>query len=375
MEETDQYKSHAKGEATPPASLDDVNHAPGKEGRQGGASRKTWFVLIALVLAAVIIIAVTAGVLLSKDDDDDSEVSTPTASPRGPAEMKLLADVVLPGTDVSDLNQTSPQYLALEWLATEDSRYLIIKDDETELLERFSLATLYYATGGINCTGLDNSKWLSSSSHCDWDPISCENGHIVDIGLDDCGLAGTLPPEIGNFRNARVLDLGWNEIEGSVPTEVGQLTSLMVLRLTTNSIVGTLPTEIGLLKSLEGLILSSNDIGGTLPTEIGHLDQLQDIEVSGNQLVGPIPSEIGNMQQLTYLSVSSNIGLTGVLPEEVGQLESILTLFIQETSVSGGLDDLAFCKNVGSVGFGPVWAECGLDCECCTECCNNGKCD
>eukprot|EP00980_Cylindrotheca_fusiformis_P023688 scaffold10784_cov52-Cylindrotheca_fusiformis.AAC.2 len=195
MEETDQYKSHvsaSKGEATPPASLDDVHGVPGKEGRQGGASRKTWFVLIVLVLAAVIIIAVTAGVLLSKDDDDDNnnEVSAPTASPSGPAEMKLLADVVLPGTDVSDLNQTSPQYLALEWLATEDSRYLIIKDDETELLERFSLATLYYATGGMNCTGLDNSKWLSSSSHCDWDPISCENGHIADIGLDDCGLAG-----------------------------------------------------------------------------------------------------------------------------------------------------------------------------------------
>eukprot|EP00980_Cylindrotheca_fusiformis_P025691 scaffold14481_cov108-Cylindrotheca_fusiformis.AAC.1 len=60
-----------------------------------------------------------------------------------------MATVVLPaGVEVSNLNETAPQYLALEWLAYNDTRGLTIDDNATELLERFSLATFYFSVGG-----------------------------------------------------------------------------------------------------------------------------------------------------------------------------------------------------------------------------------
>eukprot|EP00980_Cylindrotheca_fusiformis_P027678 scaffold22045_cov44-Cylindrotheca_fusiformis.AAC.1 len=62
--------------------------------------------------------------------------------------MEPLAKVVLPGVDIFDLDPAALQYRALEWLAYVDSRNLTIEDDSTELLERFSLVTLYYALGG-----------------------------------------------------------------------------------------------------------------------------------------------------------------------------------------------------------------------------------
>eukprot|EP00980_Cylindrotheca_fusiformis_P014704 scaffold4004_cov105-Cylindrotheca_fusiformis.AAC.3 len=65
-----------------------------------------------------------------------------------PSDIKLLANVAIPGVDISDLNKTSAQYISLEWLAYEDSRNLTIKDDATELLERFSVVTFYHSIGG-----------------------------------------------------------------------------------------------------------------------------------------------------------------------------------------------------------------------------------
>ena len=58
-----------------------------------------------------------------------------------------FAEILLPGNGLSLLDQTSSQYLALQWIAEEDPKGL--PGNETiELVERFSLASFYFATNG-----------------------------------------------------------------------------------------------------------------------------------------------------------------------------------------------------------------------------------
>eukprot|EP00980_Cylindrotheca_fusiformis_P009487 scaffold2072_cov98-Cylindrotheca_fusiformis.AAC.6 len=398
--------------------------------------------------------------------------------------MEPLAKVVLPGVDIFDLDPAALQYRALEWLAYEDSRNLTIEDDSTELLERFSLVTLYYALGGgedywVCGDWVPGSEWLNSSYHCDWCEIQCDETGLVDgIRFYDDEKRGTLPPEIGNFRNAREmiiritglkggipteignlqqltsLDLGHNRLSGSIPSEIGNMQQLTSLEIGYNTISGTIPREIGNLQQLNHLGLGFNTFSGTIPSEIGNLQQLSELEIWGNTMSGTIPSEIGNQQQLTYLELSynsfsgtvpseignlqqltnlglggnafsgtipseignmqqlsrlalganafsgtipseigkpqqltdlflsDNIGLTGTVPVEVGQLELIKWATFQNTSLTGGLDDLAFCKNKAEDNSFRLEADCSggipeITCECCTMCydMNGTDCD
>eukprot|EP00980_Cylindrotheca_fusiformis_P011479 scaffold2663_cov73-Cylindrotheca_fusiformis.AAC.1 len=406
MEDPDQDKAQVSvtdEEATPPPSADhqvddgsDEKKGTTSQQSEAASRKKKVYGLIALVLAVIVIAAITAGVLVSKNNDDDehttsefssdkttnttaapsvasttssSSSSIPTIAPSSSptteelsSDIESLASIVLPGVNISeDLNRTTPQYHALEWLVKDDPRNLttvVVDDNSTdeELLERFSLTTFYYATGGENwCL---SSEWLNASSHCDWEGITCdENGRVVHVffGSKDV-LVGTLPPEIGNLRKVRGLDFDLNSLEGSIPTEIGLLTSLTELRLW------------------------QNDMGGTLPTELGNLIDMLVMDISFNELEGTIPSEIGNMQQLTSLGLEHNSRLSGTVPEEVGELESIRSAYFSRTSLTGGLDDLAFCENRNMENF-YLTADCRegadpkVDCECCTSCCNNDECE
>eukprot|EP00980_Cylindrotheca_fusiformis_P013552 scaffold3453_cov73-Cylindrotheca_fusiformis.AAC.3 len=149
----------------------------------------------------------------------------------------------------------------------------------------------------------------------------------------------------------------------------------MALSFIDNAFSGPIPSEIGHLQQLKSLNLASNKFSGPIPSEIGNLQQLKSLNLASNKFSGPIPSEIGNLQQLKYLHLNNNIGLTGTVPAEVGQLESIMQAVFSNTSLTGGLDDLAICKNRKKMSWlFELWADCGglnpkITCECCTECC------
>eukprot|EP00980_Cylindrotheca_fusiformis_P006739 scaffold1400_cov137-Cylindrotheca_fusiformis.AAC.17 len=522
--------SESQGGIVTTAFLVENDDASGEEDKLCGAPRKVCYGLIAfVVVVAVAIVAAAAGVLLSRVDDStslDSSTSTPSGAPSSiptvtpRLDIDLLANVLLPGVNISDLNETSPQYLALEWVAYDDPRNMRIEDDLTELLERFSLATLHYATWGLSMA--NPLQWLGGSTHCNWTFITCENGSVVEmivappsygfwtlpteignfrnlralffgeetwligsipsevglltsatsLQLDSNYLTGTLPTEIGNLnllesfnvalnglsdrvpseigllssltslqleynffngtlpieiaslrkisslglsrnwfegtihtefgmltnlstlslRDTRlsgsipselgllsdtlsILDLGQNNLSGLVPTELGALTRLAVLSARSiTDMAGSIPTELGRLSLLTSLDLSNSSLTGTIPSELGNMSLLTSLDISSNRLVGTIPSDIGNLRQLTLLNLSGNTGLTGTVPVEVGQMESIMMAYFHSTSITGGLDDLAFCRN-RFLGYFIVWSDCGgeipeVTCVCCTNCCN-----
>ena len=89
----------------------------------------------------------------------------------------------------------------------------------------------------------------------------------------------TLPPEIWNLTNLRLLWLDRNQLT-TLPPEIGNLKNLEWLDLFDNQLT-TLPPEIGNLTNLEGLGLINNKLT-TLPPEIGKLTKLEWLGLSNN---------------------------------------------------------------------------------------------
>ena len=174
------------------------------------------------------------------------------------------------GMALMDIN--SPQFHAYSWLV-EDSNGKDYSDER--LYQRYALATLYYATNGVQWT--NNEGWVTSANECDqWFGISgCDeetesvNPVIVSIELPGNNLYGSLPTEFfEHFSDLIVLTLSDNHLTGPIPSSVGSLSNLNVLELSENKLTSHIPSEIGLLKKLDHLFLQTNNLEGQMPNEI-----------------------------------------------------------------------------------------------------------
>ena len=78
--------------------------------------------------------------------------------------------------------------------------------------------------------------------------------------LDDNGLSGAIPPELGNLTNLEWLHLDDNGLSGAIPPDLGNLTNLWGLDLRSNNLNGLIPPELGNLTNLRWMHLSGNDL-------------------------------------------------------------------------------------------------------------------
>ncbi|KAJ1419605.1 Tyrosine-protein kinase, active site [Sesbania bispinosa] len=258
-----------------------------------------------------------------------------------------------------------------------------------------------------------NSRWWNTSDpyynvslRCDqWYGIACNKaGSITEINyyseaavqfatlnlsafqnlekliVTECGLRGTMPPEIGTLTKLTYLDLSSNSLqdlssnslEGEIPPSMGNLSLLQRLYISNNNIQGSIPHELGFLKNLTTLYLSHNRISGTLPISLTNLTQLQELDISNNlvgclpsnldqlsnlqflwldnnSINGTIPPEIGTLTKLTYLDLSSNY-LEGEIPPSMGNLSLLQSLHISNNHIQGSIPhELDFLKNLNTL--------------------------
>ena len=112
------------------------------------------------------------------------------------------------------------------------------------LIERDALVALYNSTGGADWT--DNAGWMGAAgTECDWYGVTCLNGNVASLVLNNNSLSGSLPPELGNLTNLTTLYLFNNSLSGIIPSELGNLTNLTSLGLSDNSLSGSIPAELG----------------------------------------------------------------------------------------------------------------------------------
>jgi len=105
------------------------------------------------------------------------------------------------------------------------------------------------------CPALQDS-WPEDEQPEDWEGVTIENGRMVELKLEDFGLTGAVPAEIGRLSALRELNLSLNQLT-SLPAEIGQLTSLKVLDLVGNKLT-SVPAAIRELRAA-GCELCLND--------------------------------------------------------------------------------------------------------------------
>ncbi|KAE8659291.1 hypothetical protein F3Y22_tig00116964pilonHSYRG00560 [Hibiscus syriacus] len=85
---------------------------------------------------------------------------------------------------------------------------------------------------------------------------------------------------------------------------------------------------------------------GSIPEEIGQLESLQGLALQNIYQNGPIPSCLVNLANLTYLYMSNN-SLSGNIPSEMGNLGSLQELYIDTNQLTGTIPSgFGYLKNL-----------------------------
>jgi len=278
-------------------------------------------------------------------------------------------DVTLSGT---------PQNDAFRWLI-EDDVAQVCPEDFLDVQQRYILAVLYFATDGDQwtkcnslssptpnqCPGGDGERFLSSSDVCFWFGVSCNRLRVVGISIDENNLRGALPNELGFMEQIEDLDFdgeleeGLNFLSGTIPTTLGLLEKLVTLDLDSNQLTGTIPEEIfdasrltimdldsnelvgtlsrgfSNLEELQILFLDNNGFNGELPSELGTMERLRFLRLDRNELSGSIPDDWSALQRLRVMFLNNNGGVSGTIPQFLGQFTDMQQLSLFDTSISG----------------------------------------
>ena len=80
------------------------------------------------------------------------------------------------------IESCEPANMALVWLATG------YQEDETDLLQRYVLALLYYGNGGTEWRVQEN--WLGDMDVCTWYGVACTNLLVAILALESNNVSG-----------------------------------------------------------------------------------------------------------------------------------------------------------------------------------------
>ncbi|HFU77444.1 MAG TPA: hypothetical protein ENK68_02965, partial [Epsilonproteobacteria bacterium] len=156
---------------------------------------------------------------------------------------------------VSDGNSSSyriftlnlSNYSQIKLIDTSDPRVIEILGIPKE--EADALLALYVSTDGENWK--DNSNWNTLSSVADWYGVETASEqvrtgkYVYFIDLEQNGLSGTLPSQLGNLTNLAALFLSGNQLMGNIPSSFGNLINLEDLDLHFNlKLSGTIPSSL-----------------------------------------------------------------------------------------------------------------------------------
>ncbi|CAN4109812.1 unnamed protein product [Withania somnifera] len=98
-----------------------------------------------------------------------------------------------------------------------------------------------------------------------------------------------------------------------------------------------LPASMGnLSKSILIFSSSSCKLKGRIPNGVGNLSSLLDLYLSENSLIGSIPSSIGNLRSLQRFNLSVN-KLTGFIGDHICKLQHLGAIYLDQNQLSGSL--------------------------------------
>ncbi|KAG7372262.1 two component regulator [Nitzschia inconspicua] len=356
-----------------------------------GQKRKKMIIIGGVIIGVVVLLAAVIGGIVSNKNKYADSTKTPTieTTDRYKAMVDTIGTLVASDPTVFFTDMESPQYKAMDWISNEDSW---VSPDRTPdmLVDRYSLAVLYFSTGGPKwkqqftflqptsiCTWNDGSSiWASNASWFEGAGIYCGSDEVVqeiwlgstkaagslptELGLFshltafqmfDSFLTGTLPTEIFSIHNLTLFDIVYGQgVAGSIPSEIGLATNLEILQLGGNGFDGLIPEELYQLTLLTHLDLFECAFSGPMSTSIAKLSNLNSLDLSVNRFLGSLPEELYTLTQLTTLLLFSNL-FTGNLSPEIGNMSEKLSEFDFGDNTFGGTlpTELGYLQNLNKI--------------------------
>jgi hypothetical protein len=296
-----------------------------------------------------------------------SSATTPNQYTDFSDEFFLLQLKDIFGTEITNKldDPESPQALAYNWILHHDELSFTRSSTNPTNVQRFILASFYFATGGrrttaswsrcsavpvttdqdfstpIRCVfdqnnsvcapdeyflecpeyykhmasppGNPQKRWLSKSSECNWFGILCnKDGNVYQILLQDNGLAGVLISELNALEELTHIFLDYNNLEGILP-KFNNL-DIQHLSLYGNKLEGTLELADEWMDLRTLNLGGGNQLDVTLTPNFGLTYQLQVLDLEGNIIGSTLPTTFGDSwSQLVQLKLG-NSQLSGSLP-------------------------------------------------------------
>ena len=304
----------------------------------------------------------TDGAVLHKNDDIDYEADNLNSRIR---ETLQSGDYTIEATTYDAVYPTP----VIEFRLTTSGITLQPSADD----DRAALTTLYHATNGPNWRRSNN--WLTDAPLGEWYGVTTgADGRVIALELDNKGLSGTLPPELGGLTSLVILTLSHNLLSGSLPSELGNLINVEWLELQDNYFTEELPRSLTGLTLLRYFLFYDN-AGLCAPDDDGFQSWLQSISnffgITCGQALPPDPRDVAaltslynstngdnwtvNRNWLTSIPLEEWEGVTtnsngrvvklrlggknlsGQLPTELGDLEYLNYLDLGNNQLTGGI--------------------------------------
>ncbi|KAM5577430.1 putative inactive receptor kinase [Rosa sericea] len=150
---------------------------------------------------------------------------------------------------------------------------------------------------------------------------ACPRLSTVDLSQND--FSGSIPGSFFSSLTLTRLNLSQNHLNGPIPLQGGHVSEFLALPpdlpvenvdLSNNSLSGSLPRDIGNMVELKLLNLAKNEFSGELPSELSKLGKLEYLDLSGNKFKGAIPEQLPS--SLIVFNVSYN-DLSGSVPDNL----------------------------------------------------------
>lgn len=289
----------------------------------------------------------------------------PTLRPTSPEGEKrndaIISNIATITNTAILFDEQTPQNKALQWIIYHDPAEL--PADATNIIQRYTLATLYYSTNGETwktCGNTDNESetcgneddvfvFMSSVPECKWYGVQCQGDNITNIDLSNNRLRGTIPGEISSLSYLTGLNLSYNKIKGQIPSELPP--GIREINLENNSLQGFLPDDLHRLLDLRTFSVGNNKLSGELPATM-FTPSLEIIDLSGNLFEGSIPMEIFKSQRLEEIDLSSN-SFSGTIGFEWGRaFDNLLSLNLQANQFAGTLPKELFTVSLYQLSAG-----------------------